>query len=75
MSVTTSPTSSDTKHRCEICERIFESYMVLVRDDFTEITDWQKRKDTFEHLCQWCNHMYFEQDWNGKRQLAEKYSD
>lgn len=75
MSATMSSTSSDTKHQCEICDRVFESYMVLVRDNFTDITDWQKRKDCFDHLCQWCNHMYFKQNWSGRRQLEEDYSD
>lgn len=62
-------------HTCEICERGFESYMLLVKDNFVEILEWQKRKKNFEHLCEWCNYMYFQQDWHEKRQLAEQYGN
>lgn len=74
-SSTMTSTCSGENHQCEICQRSFESYMVFVKDDFTDITEWQKRKELFDHLCEWCNSMYFEKDFGGKRELAEEYSD
>lgn len=66
---------SKQEHTCEMCGRDFESYPVFIPDDFTEIFEWQKRKTRFEHLCEWCNHMYFQEDRSGKKELAVKYSD
>lgn len=63
------------EHECGICGREFEGYNVFVRDNFVEIVEWQRRKEFFNHLCEWCNEMYFELDWHGRREVASEYSD
>lgn len=66
---------SREEHECNMCGRDFEGYIVPVRDNFVDIVDWQRRKDRFDHLCKWCNHMYFQQDLSGRRDLADEYAE
>jgi len=51
---------SDTMHTCDRCGDEYEPRIVLIRDDFTEIVEWARRKEKYEHLCEDCGNEYWE---------------
>jgi hypothetical protein len=51
--------NSGKTYTCKNCGCEFEEWLALIDDSFSSITDWVKRKEEYEHLCQDCDEEYF----------------
>jgi hypothetical protein len=47
-------------YTCDKCGTEYESYEVLIKDDFNSISLWSERKNEYENLCEPCNEDWYE---------------